>query len=99
MAFEVLGSNLSDLIKYYCGIPLRAVKSICKQVLIGLDYLYTIHTDLKPENVLLTITLPKKPKKSKNSRTNSKDDESSQEESSEGEESKSEEPTRRNGSP
>ena len=66
MAFEVLGSNLLDLIKVYNykGIPLKIVKSICKQVLIGLDFLHTkcsiIHTDLKPENVLLMITLPKR---------------------------------------
>jgi serine/threonine-protein kinase SRPK3 len=69
MSFEVLGSNLLDLIKYYDykGIPTKVVKSVCKQVLIALDYLHTecgiIHTDLKPENVLLSITLPKKPKK------------------------------------
>lgn len=66
MAFEVLGSNLLDLIKRfnYKGIPVKIVKSICKQTLIGLDYLHTkceiIHTDLKPENVLLTITLAKR---------------------------------------
>lgn len=50
MVFEVLGSNLLDLIKYYNyeGIPIPVVKSICKQILIGLDYLHTkckiIHT-------------------------------------------------------
>jgi len=70
MCFEVMGSNLLDLIKYYNyrGIPVPIVKSICKQILIGLDYLHTkckiIHTDLKPENVLLSITLPKRKKRS-----------------------------------
>lgn len=65
MVFEVLGSNLLDLIKRYNykGIPVHVVKSICKQTLIGLDYMHTkcsvIHTDLKPENVLLYYTLPK----------------------------------------
>lgn len=65
MLLELLGSNLLDLIKRfdYRGIPLRIVKSICKQILIGLNYLHTackvIHTDLKPENVLLYQVLPK----------------------------------------
>eukprot|EP01119_Soliformovum_irregulare_P011093 TRINITY_DN2756_c0_g1_i1.p1 TRINITY_DN2756_c0_g1~~TRINITY_DN2756_c0_g1_i1.p1 ORF type:complete len:583 (-),score=144.95 TRINITY_DN2756_c0_g1_i1:94-1782(-) len=69
MVFEVLGSNLLDLIKAfnYRGVPLPVVKSISKQVLIGLDYLHThckvIHTDLKPENVLLHYTLPKTTKR------------------------------------
>eukprot|EP01133_Synstelium_polycarpum_P003695 gene3695-4257_t len=59
MVFEVLGNNLLDLIKHYRyrGIPLTLVRSIMKQVLVGLDHLHTrcsiIHTDLKPENVLL----------------------------------------------
>lgn len=59
MVFELLGSNLLDLIKLYNyrGMPLPLLKSITKQVFIGLDYLHTkckiIHTDLKPENILL----------------------------------------------
>eukprot|EP01012_Entosiphon_sulcatum_P025151 TRINITY_DN3042_c0_g1_i1.p1 TRINITY_DN3042_c0_g1~~TRINITY_DN3042_c0_g1_i1.p1 ORF type:complete len:559 (+),score=103.77 TRINITY_DN3042_c0_g1_i1:66-1742(+) len=59
MVFEVLGNNLLSLItKYeYKGIPIPIVKHITRQVLIGLDYLHRhlgiLHTDLKPENVLL----------------------------------------------
>jgi len=64
MAFEVLGSNLLDLIKYYNykGMPIKVVKSICKQILIGLEFLHNtcsvLHTDLKPENILLHHILP-----------------------------------------
>ncbi|KAL0572618.1 serine/threonine protein kinase, CMGC [Marasmius crinis-equi] len=61
MVFEVLGENLLGLIKRYQtrGVPLHTVKQIAKQVLLGLDYMHRycgiIHTDLKPENVLVSI--------------------------------------------
>uniref|UniRef100_A0A1Q3F6H9 non-specific serine/threonine protein kinase n=1 Tax=Culex tarsalis TaxID=7177 RepID=A0A1Q3F6H9_CULTA len=61
MVFEVLGHNLLKLIlkSNYRGIPLPNVKSIIRQVLEGLDYLHgkckVIHTDIKPENVLLCV--------------------------------------------
>ncbi|KAK1758295.1 protein kinase dsk1 [Echria macrotheca] len=61
MVFEVLGENLLGLIKKWNhrGIPMPLVKQIVKQVLLGLDYLHRecgiIHTDLKPENVLIEI--------------------------------------------
>ncbi|CAD6584017.1 MAG: serine/threonine protein kinase, CMGC group, partial [Cyphobasidiales sp. Tagirdzhanova-0007] len=41
------------------GVPEHIVKQIAKQVLLGLDYIHRccgiIHTDLKPENVLIVI--------------------------------------------
>lgn len=61
MVFEVLGDNLLKLIRKsnYKGIPVDNVKTITRQVLEGLDYLHTkckiIHTDIKPENVLLCV--------------------------------------------
>lgn len=62
MVFEVLGHNLLKLIikSSYKGIPLVQVKSIIKQTLQGLDYLHSkckiIHTDIKPENILLCVS-------------------------------------------
>ena len=59
MVFDVLGENLLSLIERYeyHGIPIPIVKSIAQQVLIGLEHIHSIeiiHTDLKPENVLLS---------------------------------------------
>ena len=62
--FEKLGDNLLTLIKRYDyrGVPLDFVRTITHQMLVGLDYLHRerqiIHTDLKPENVLLEHPLP-----------------------------------------
>ena len=62
MVFEILGVNLLEIIKVYNfkGVPMPICRSITKQVLVGLDYLHricgVIHTDLKPENVLLQLT-------------------------------------------
>lgn len=59
MVFELLGENLLDVIKRYDynGMPIAIVKKVVKEMLQGLHHLHTnchiIHTDLKPENVLL----------------------------------------------
>lgn len=62
MVMEVLGHNLLKFIlrSNFGGIPLFNVKLIMKQVLEGLHYLHTkckiIHTDIKPENVLVCVS-------------------------------------------
>lgn len=62
MVFEILGINLWEILKKYdCkGLPVKVVKEITRQVLMGLDFLNrvcrVIHTDLKPENVLVCLT-------------------------------------------
>ncbi|XP_044077962.1 SRSF protein kinase 3-like isoform X2 [Siniperca chuatsi] len=61
MVLEVLGHHLLRWIikSNYTGLPLPCVKNILRQVLQGLDYLHTkckiIHTDIKPENILLRV--------------------------------------------
>uniref|UniRef100_A0A672F1V3 non-specific serine/threonine protein kinase n=1 Tax=Salarias fasciatus TaxID=181472 RepID=A0A672F1V3_SALFA len=61
MVLEVLGHQLLRWIikSNYTGLPLPCVRSIIRQVLEGLDYLHTkckiIHTDIKPENILLRV--------------------------------------------
>ncbi|ESL08331.1 serine/arginine-rich protein specific kinase SRPK [Trypanosoma rangeli SC58] len=59
MIFDVYGEDLLSLIgRYeYRGVPLPIVKCISRQLLVGLEHLHSlkiIHTDLKPENVLLS---------------------------------------------
>jgi serine/threonine protein kinase len=61
MVFEILGVNLLEIIKRYKykGVPIDICRKISRQILIGLHYLHKhcgiIHTDLKPENVLLCL--------------------------------------------
>ncbi|KAI8472103.1 MAG: Serine/threonine protein kinase SRPK1 [Monoraphidium minutum] len=63
LVFEVLGDNLLALIKAYDyrGLPLPIVRNIGRQVLAALDFMHgrcgILHTDLKPENIMLTDTL------------------------------------------
>ena len=62
MVFEILGVNLLEIMKRYDykGIPIPLVRKMSKQILMGLDYLHRIckiiHTDLKPENVIVSLT-------------------------------------------
>lgn len=62
MVFEIMGVTLLEIIKRYnyTGIPLPYVRMMAKEILIGLDFLHRmcniIHTDLKPENVLVSLT-------------------------------------------
>ena len=62
MVFEVMGVTLLEIIKKfnYKGIPIPLVRTITKQILIGLDFLHRIchiiHTDMKPENILICLT-------------------------------------------
>ena len=59
MVFETMGPNVLALIKRYDfkGVPFDIIRKLTADVLIGLDYLHRvcgiIHTDLKPENVLV----------------------------------------------
>ncbi|KAJ6233984.1 protein kinase superfamily protein [Anaeramoeba flamelloides] len=60
MVFELLdGTTLLSLLKKYKykGIPIKSIKDIIKQVLIALNFLHQkckiIHTDLKPENIMI----------------------------------------------
>jgi serine/threonine-protein kinase SRPK3 len=61
MVFEILGVNFLEIIKRYDykGVPIPIVKILAKQCLIGLDYMHrmckVIHTDFKPENVVIAL--------------------------------------------
>ena len=59
MVFQMLGENLLEVIKKYDykGIPIDIVRRMARQICVGLDFLHRhcqiIHTDLKPENLLV----------------------------------------------
>ncbi|KAJ7456601.1 kinase-like domain-containing protein [Mycena latifolia] len=61
IVFEPLGEHLLALIERNKrkGVPRALVKVIAKQVLLGLEYLHDecdlVHTDIKPENILISI--------------------------------------------
>ncbi|XBW35871.1 hypothetical protein QEN19_001443 [Hanseniaspora menglaensis] len=61
MVFELMGENLLKLIQrsQQKNLPIIYVKQIAKQLLLVLDYMHRkcgiIHTDIKPENILMEI--------------------------------------------
>ncbi|PPQ66119.1 hypothetical protein CVT26_010920 [Gymnopilus dilepis] len=61
IVFEPLGENLLALIERNKkkGVPRSLVRVIAKQILLGLEYLHDecdlVHTDIKPENILISI--------------------------------------------
>jgi serine/threonine-protein kinase SRPK3 len=63
MVFEVLAGSVHSLMKYgeyVDGLPFKVVQEIVRQLLVGMDVLNrkvkVIHTDIKPENILLVGT-------------------------------------------
>jgi Protein kinase domain len=63
LVFERMGSSLYDLLKRndYAGFPLQVVRHFAYDLLNAVAFLHSmklIHTDLKPENVLLCDTQP-----------------------------------------
>ncbi|KDQ54796.1 hypothetical protein JAAARDRAFT_135081 [Jaapia argillacea MUCL 33604] len=61
IVFEPLGENLLALIERNKkkGVPVGLVKVITRQILLGLEYLHDecdlVHTDIKPENIMISI--------------------------------------------
>ncbi|TBU34891.1 kinase-like protein [Dichomitus squalens] len=61
LVFEPLGENLLALIERHkkTGVAVDLVRVIAKQLLLGLQYLHDecdlVHTDIKPENILISI--------------------------------------------
>ncbi|RXW22965.1 hypothetical protein EST38_g2890 [Candolleomyces aberdarensis] len=61
IVFEPLGENLLALIERNKkkGVSRALVKTVAKQILLGLQYLHDecdlVHTDIKPENILISI--------------------------------------------
>lgn len=68
MVFEVMGPNLLTLMKEFKfqGISIDMVRKIAAHTLLGLDFLHracgVIHTDVKPENILVSAALLPPPK-------------------------------------
>lgn len=60
MVFEVLGDNLLFLIRRFGALNVNFCRIISRQMLQGLAYMHDachiIHTDIKPENVVICLT-------------------------------------------
>jgi len=58
---EVVGIDLLQLIEIYDNhVPINIINNIIKQVLKGLEYIHScniVHCDIKPENILIGLTL------------------------------------------
>ncbi|MQL74727.1 hypothetical protein Taro_007126 [Colocasia esculenta] len=63
VVLERLGDDLGAVLRRFGrpGLPLPAVKEVCRQVLVALDYLHrelrAVHGGVRPENVLLVSPL------------------------------------------
>ena len=61
IVYEFLGVSLAQLLKSqdFHLLPEKVVKLVVKQLLIGLDFLHNtcrvLHTNIKPENILLWV--------------------------------------------
>lgn len=60
MVMELFGGDVNDILrdgKYRHGLPIPVVKTIVKQLLLAVDILHNkmniVHTDIKPENLLI----------------------------------------------
>ncbi|KAJ3440933.1 hypothetical protein M0812_12932 [Anaeramoeba flamelloides] len=77
LIFEFLDQcNLLEILRKYGsnqGLPIGIIKAITKHILIGLDHLHSkckiIHTDIKPENIMLFTKIGKIPERLKNKMT------------------------------
>lgn len=58
MVFEILGMSLTELLRnnHFRGFPLHLVKKVAREALQGISYLHSldmVHTDIKPDNILV----------------------------------------------